>query len=456
MNSAMRRLLILPCVITLLAITAAVAQGPQQQAFAKALSTYPAISSNDVGTVTISSQFYNFENEFVTGNNALAMKILSSSYDPSDYTNTGKANTMGFAGRSAYLGAIEKKADELVSGLSNPESKAKAIYTWIIQNVHYGDFPKYEGLPDQLGANPYYVWRDRKAICYGYAQLSELMLQHVGVPCVVLRGYLRAGGSHVWNAVHVNGEWRYMDATTSAGGPSAVVGDDDIPASDYFFLMDNKEAAKWFKTDYIECCRGDACYWPIPVDASTICGVGLDANGGTCTVKKIALKSNPTPNGQKTRLLPTPTRAGAKFLGWYTAPTGGLRVTEENATTPKSGAVLYAHWEMKNTLVVKAKSKLVRASCKKNGPTTVARSKMLVVKKARGALSFKNASSQKASKRFKVIATSGKLVIPRKTKPGVYTVRIKVTAKGDDTYRPMSKSVSFKIQIRAAWNVRVG
>lgn len=42
--------------------------------------------------------------------------------------------------------------------------------------------------------------------------------------------------------------------------------------------------------------------------------------------------------------LPTPTRSGYTFLGWFTAATGGTQVTAETTVTNKEEHVLYAHW----------------------------------------------------------------------------------------------------------------
>lgn len=42
--------------------------------------------------------------------------------------------------------------------------------------------------------------------------------------------------------------------------------------------------------------------------------------------------------------LPTPTRSGYKFAGWYTAKTGGTKITSSKATTT-SAITLYAHWD---------------------------------------------------------------------------------------------------------------
>ena len=88
--------------------------------------------------------------------------------------------------------------------------------------------------------------------------------------------------------------------------------------------------------------RGEDCGWIKDViTASSILDFTgtLNANGGVLadgtesnTVENLALVD-----------LPTPTRPGYTFLGWFTAADGGDEVTI--ATAIASGATLYAHWE---------------------------------------------------------------------------------------------------------------
>ena len=401
-----------------------------------------------------------YEGEFFEGNYALVSQMLSSSYAPANYKDTGVFATKGFAGYSEYYAAIAKKADALVAGVRGDQAKAKAVYSWIIGNISYGDFPDYYGLPDQLGANPYYAWRDHTAICYGYAQLTQLMLQRAGVPCMVVRGDLRrtsgtasggsVGSNHVWNAVYANGEWRYLDATQGASGQSVGEGEEIVRSSEYFFLMTPERAATWYGASYVECCSGDSCYWPVKVDETTLTGIKLDANGGTCAVSVLAMNKNPEMNGDKCRILPTPVRKNADFLGWFTARTGGKLVSQTNAVTPKAGATLFAHWKVHkkaNTLVAKAKVKLFKVKYSKKKPVAIKRAKVVVVKKAKGALAYKNVSRNKTSKKFKVNAKTGNITVPKGAKRGTFTVRVKVTAKGNASYLRKNKIVTFKVKV---------
>jgi uncharacterized repeat protein (TIGR02543 family) len=72
--------------------------------------------------------------------------------------------------------------------------------------------------------------------------------------------------------------------------------------------------------------------------------VAYDANGGDVTTE-----SGTTGIDRKLESLPTPTRTGYTFNGWYTAETGGSQVTEN--TVFYEDATIYARWTL-NTYTV--------------------------------------------------------------------------------------------------------
>ena len=69
--------------------------------------------------------------------------------------------------------------------------------------------------------------------------------------------------------------------------------------------------------------------------------VNFNANGG-----ELITASKTVIAGQKMGAFPTPTRDGYTFDGWYTAPTGGGKVT---SSTNASAMTLYAHWSAVTT-----------------------------------------------------------------------------------------------------------
>ena len=66
--------------------------------------------------------------------------------------------------------------------------------------------------------------------------------------------------------------------------------------------------------------------------------ITLNANGGKVSPASIQVESGKTYYSA----LPTPTRSGYKFNGWYTTRTGGTRVTASTKAT--ANRTIYAHW----------------------------------------------------------------------------------------------------------------
>lgn len=74
--------------------------------------------------------------------------------------------------------------------------------------------------------------------------------------------------------------------------------------------------------------------------------VTYNANGGTCAIASAEYTGTPL-------LLPTATRAGYTFLGWYTAASGGSKI-EGTSYSPTDNITLYAHWQKEYTVTYKA------------------------------------------------------------------------------------------------------
>lgn len=66
--------------------------------------------------------------------------------------------------------------------------------------------------------------------------------------------------------------------------------------------------------------------------------VSFDSNGGSSEPGKTIVV------GERYGSLPTPTRKGYTFDGWYTSSTGGSQVTSSTTVSNQSNHTLYAHW----------------------------------------------------------------------------------------------------------------
>ena len=73
--------------------------------------------------------------------------------------------------------------------------------------------------------------------------------------------------------------------------------------------------------------------------------VSFNANGGKCSTR-----SRNCYKTDKYSTLPSPTRTGYTFLGWYSKKSGGTKITEASKV-PSTATTLYAHWRI-NTYTV--------------------------------------------------------------------------------------------------------
>ena len=103
-----------------------------------------------------------------------------------------------------------------------------------------------------------------------------------------------------------------------------------------------------------------------------------------------------------------------------------------------------------NTMKVKAKTVKVKRAKLKKKAQVIKRSKALTVKNPKGTVTYKLAGVTKAKykKYFKVAKKTGKITVKKKLRKGLYRVKIKVTAAGNGTYKPVTKTVTVKVRVR--------
>lgn len=116
--------------------------------------------------------------------------------------------------------------------------RAKAIYTWVIDNV------KYDTSMQQNSA--YSALKNGTSMCQGYAGVIYRLMLKAGIPCRIVTG--TTTGPHAWNAVKIQGNWYFLDAV--ADDPVYTDGTEYNAAHkiayDYFL-----KSLKQFKKDHV-------------------------------------------------------------------------------------------------------------------------------------------------------------------------------------------------------------
>ena len=141
--------------------------------------------------------------------------------------------------------SAQKLADNITSDFSSETEKVRAIYTWLTCNIRY-DLAEYYN-PTQTSFSFSYstieeklkkikaldnkivseTLSSRKAVCEGYARVFAKVCNLLYIENVFISGYARNSSNeigkplpnpnHAWNAVKINGVWKYFDATWGAG-----------------------------------------------------------------------------------------------------------------------------------------------------------------------------------------------------------------------------------------------
>lgn len=136
----------------------------------------------------------------------------------------------------------------------------------------------------------------------------------------IQRGWLviyAPGGEYQFSIPASTGKFSYNIDTSKYGGSGSY--------TVHFYALDYSENST--KCVYDNIFAYDQSY------------IYFDPNGGSCSPS-----SKTVTYGSAYGTLPTPTRTGYTFDGWYTAASDGTKVTSETKVTATGNHTLYAHW----------------------------------------------------------------------------------------------------------------
>ena len=100
--------------------------------------------------------------------------------------------------------------------------------------------------------------------------------------------------------------------------------------------------------------------------------------------------------------------------------------------------------EAKNPMTLKGKIIKVKALALSKKAQTRKIAKAIKIINAKGTLSYQKV---KGKKKITIDPTTGKITIKKGLKKGIYKVTVKVTASGDETYKPLTSKVAFTINV---------
>ena len=107
---------------------------------------------------------------------------------------------------------IENIKNEILSKtVENDLENLRIVHDYLVDAVEYDE---------EAGKNVYNIYGtlvNKKAVCEGYARSYKLILDELGIPCIIACGLAKNSSgqmeSHAWNYVKIDGNWYAVDVT---------------------------------------------------------------------------------------------------------------------------------------------------------------------------------------------------------------------------------------------------
>lgn len=153
-----------------------------------------------------------------------------------NYTMTRKEMEEKNLEVAAYIDSFTSQYD----GPVDDYEKVKFVYEHLIKSTEYD-------MDVVNNQNILSVIEEGKTVCQGYAKTMQLILNKMGVFCILSEGIVKGTESHVWNIVKIDDKYYHVDATW--GDASYMIedgaGDFEAPEINYDYLcIPDKEIKK--------------------------------------------------------------------------------------------------------------------------------------------------------------------------------------------------------------------
>ena len=126
--------------------------------------------------------------------------------------------------KQSEIKQIEERIRKIIhrfEGLKTERDIALAVHDWLANNVTYDQIEVDDDCFKFRNHNAIGALLAKKAVCEGFARAYQLLLNRLGVDCMMVYGKAKTDGSwdgalHAWNIVSINGNNYYVDVTWDA------------------------------------------------------------------------------------------------------------------------------------------------------------------------------------------------------------------------------------------------
>lgn len=125
-------------------------------------------------------------------------------YLADDFSSLREVNT--------EISNLDNIKNEILSRTGNDDfENLKIIHDYLVDTIEY------DGEAGKSIYNIYGALVNKKAVCEGYARSYKLILDELGIPCIIACGVAKNSSgdteSHAWNYVQIDGNWYAVDVT---------------------------------------------------------------------------------------------------------------------------------------------------------------------------------------------------------------------------------------------------
>lgn len=131
------------------------------------------------------------------------------------------------ARNAPFFSNPEMLVEYLVKPCKTDWQKTRAIFVWITDNIAYDTYSYRNGTVTHEKCKAMNVYRAKKGVCSGYANLFSMLCGFAEIYCEVVTGYAKGAGyhsgmvftdtNHAWNICKIDDELHLFDVTWAAG-----------------------------------------------------------------------------------------------------------------------------------------------------------------------------------------------------------------------------------------------